>query len=82
MCTWEKTPATDRAALGFSSFFLVPKLCLGTHGLEAPLRVSERTRENVLCPVAGTTKQSFVAVRSQAELGNEEGEEGGDASPP
>jgi hypothetical protein len=40
----------------FASWF--PSSCLGTHGREAPLRMSG--------------KQSFQEVRSQAELGNEE----------
>src|SRR5438128_104072 len=44
---------------------LVPKLCLGTHGCEALLRVHRGSKR----------KQSFQDVRSQAELGNEEAAE-------
>src|SRR5262249_56590264 len=50
---------------------LVPKLCLGTHGLEALLRVNDLRRDDNSSRHPGPTKRSFVAVRSQAELGND-----------
>src|SRR5262245_22149595 len=51
---------------------LVPKLCLGTHRPEALLRVSEPVENDASCLSRCLTKQSFVPLRSQAELGNEE----------
>src|SRR5256885_476020 len=50
------SPILERA------YLLVPKLCLGTHVLEALLPLTTVTH----------AKQSFAPVRSQAELGNEE----------
>ena len=47
-------------------FVLVPKLCLGTQVLEAPLPDAS--------PISG--KQSLPKARSQAELGNEKNTQG------
>ncbi len=53
-------------------FLLVPKLCLGTHFLEALLRV----RRVAIKPGSHhRAKQSLAEGRSQAELGNERGSE-------
>src|SRR5262249_20133531 len=52
--------------------FLVPKQSLGTHSLEVPLRGSIPSRGYPPLSRVGATKQSFVALRSQAELGNED----------
>src|SRR5580700_4985255 len=48
--------------VALSSIFLVPKLCLGTHFLEALLRVSWFRRP----PRGSRAKQSFAEGRSQA----------------
>src|SRR5436190_6134633 len=50
---------------------LVPKLCLGTHGCEALLRATPMRRMGTGWGLKHHRKQSFQAVRSQAELGNE-----------
>src|SRR5262249_7121191 len=50
---------------------LVPKLCLGTSGPEALLRRNDKRTELDASLQGPVPKQSFEAVRSQAELGNE-----------
>ncbi len=49
---------------------LVPKLCLGTHCIEALLLVCIHGNVAIV-RVLALVKRSFRAVRSQAELGNE-----------
>src|SRR5262249_20101869 len=66
--TWPPLPPL---CLGEGEQPLVPKLCLGTHGLEALLRVRALERGSPVCFFLVATKQSFGAWRSQAELGNE-----------
>src|SRR4051794_28773615 len=63
-------PAPSRSGEGEEQL-LVPKLCLGTSGPEALLRRNDEQAERDASLQGTASKQSFEAVRSQAELGNE-----------
>ena len=51
---------------------LVPKLCLGMQATKLCFARGRFRLKHPFLRVAVPTKQSFVAVRSQAELGDEE----------
>ena len=69
-----------------SPLALVPKLRLGTHVREAPLRISARRQYCIeglrMWRASSTAKRGFAEVRSQAELGIEASTSNQSLSPP